>query len=117
VVAACIAAIGVLETEPQHVANLWKNTEYFRKAVQDLGFDTGNSQTPIIPIMTGESRKAKDLSNSLYDKGIFVTPIVYPIVAKDKARIRVQMNAELDRTDLDRAIEALEETAKDLRIV
>jgi glycine C-acetyltransferase len=67
--------------------------------------------------MTGESRKAKDLSNSLYDKGIFVTPIVYPIVAKDKARIRVQMNAELDRTDLDRAIEALEETAKDLRIV
>jgi glycine C-acetyltransferase len=117
VVAACIAAIGVLETEPQHVANLWKNTEYFKKAVQDLGFDTGNSQTPIIPIMTGESRKAKDLSSKLYDKGIFVTPIVYPIVAKDKARIRVQMNAELERTDLDKAIEALRETGKDLRIV
>ena len=117
VVAACIAAIGVLETEPRHVTNLWKNTEYFRKAVQDFGFDTGNSQTPIIPIMTGESRKAKDLSNKLYDKGIFVTPIVYPIVAKDKARVRVQMNAELDQTDLDKAVEALKETGKELRIV
>ena len=71
VVAATIASIDVLETEPQHVENLWKNTRYFKAAVDDLGFNTGKSQTPIIPIIVGESSKAKALSDKLYERGIF----------------------------------------------
>jgi len=111
------AAIDVLETEPQHVENLWRNTNYFKKAVQDLGFNTGKSQTPIIPIIVGESHKAKALSEKLYERGVFVVPIVYPMVARDQARIRVQMHAKLTMEELDKVIEAFEEIGKELEII
>jgi len=117
VVAATIAAIDVLETEPQHVRNLWRNTDYFRKAVQDLGFNTGNSQTPIIPIIVGESSKAKALSDKLYEAGIFVVPIVFPMVARDLARIRVQMHSKLTTEELDKVIGAIEGIGKQLKII
>jgi glycine C-acetyltransferase len=117
VVAATIAAIDVLESEPQHVKNLWKNTNYFKKAVQELGFNTGRSQTPIIPIIVGESSKAKALSDKLYERGVFVVPIVYPMVARDLARIRVQMHAKLTSEELDRVIEAIEVIGKELEII
>jgi glycine C-acetyltransferase len=117
VVAATTAAIDVLETEPQHVQNLWRNTEYFKKAAQDLGFDTGNSQTPIIPIIVGESHKAKALSDRLYQEGVFVVPIVYPMVARDLARIRVQMHAKLTTGQLDTVIEKMEIIGRDLEII
>jgi glycine C-acetyltransferase len=117
VVAATIASIDVLESEPQHVRNLWKNTEYFKKAVDDLGFNTGKSQTPIIPVIVGESSKAKALSDKLYEKGIFVVPIVFPMVARDLARIRVQTNAKLTMEQLDTVIEAIEEIGKQLKII
>ncbi len=117
VVAATIAAIDVLETEPQHVRNLWRNTNYFKKAVQDLGFNTGKSETPIIPIIVGKSSKAKKLSDELYDRGIFVVPIVFPMVAKDLARIRVQMHAQLKTEALDQVIEAIEDIGKKLEII
>ena len=117
VAASTIAAIDVLETEPHHVKNLWDNTDYFKKAVDDLGFNTGRSQTPIIPVIVGESSKAKALSDKLYEKGIFVVPIVFPLVAQDLARIRVQMNAKLTKEQLDTVIEAIEEIGKDLEII
>ena len=117
VVAATIAAIDVLETEPQHVRNLWKNTEYFKKAIDDLGFNTGKSQTPIIPVIVGESSKAKALSDKLYENGIFVVPIVFPMVARDLARIRVQMHAKLTNEELDTVIEAIEDIGKQLEII
>jgi len=117
VVAATIAAIDVLETEPHHVRNLWRNTEHFKKAVEDLGFNTGMSQTPIIPVIVGESSKAKRLSDMLYERGIFVVPIVFPMVARDLARIRVQMNAKLTTEQLDTVIEAIEEIGKELEII
>ncbi len=117
VVAATTAAIDVLETEPQHVKNLWRNTGYFKKAAQDLGFDTGKSQTPIIPIIVGESHKAKALADRLYEDGVFVVPIVYPMVARDLARIRVQMHAKLTTGQLDSVIEKMEAIGRDLDIV
>lgn len=117
VAAACIGAIDVLENEPQHVRNLWKRTDSFRKAMQDLGFDTGRSVTPIIPIMVGESAKAKRLSERLYQEGIFALPIVFPMVAKDKARIRTIMNAALSEEDLAFAIGKFEKIGKELEII
>jgi len=117
VVAATIAAIDVLENEPRHVKRLWKNTRYFKKAVEDLGFDTGLSQTPIIPIIVGESHKAKALADRLYEKSIFVVPIVFPMVAKDRSRIRVQMNSKLKTEQLDTVIESLEYVGKELAII
>jgi glycine C-acetyltransferase len=117
VAAACIAAIDVLESEPQHVRTLWEHTRYFKKAMKDLGFDIGNSQTPITPVMVGESGVAKKLSARLFEEGIFALPIVYPMVARDKARIRTIMNAALTRKDLHFAIGIFEKIGKELRII
>lgn len=117
VAAACIGAIDVLENEPQHVRNLWKRTDYFRKAMNDLGFDTGASVTPIIPVMVGDSAKAKRLSERLYQEGVFALPIVFPMVAKDKARIRTIMNAALSEEDLDLAIGKFEIIGRELGII
>ncbi len=117
VVAACIAAIDVLETEPQHVENLWRNTEYFKEAIRDLGYNTGKTQTPIIPVVVGESSLAKKLSSRLFEEGIFALSIVYPMVAKDEARIRTQMNAALTKDQLDSAIEAFDRIGKELGVI
>lgn len=117
VAAACTAAIDVLETEPQHVKQVWKNREYFLKAMQDLGFDTGNSETPIVPIMCGGSKKAKELANFIWQKGIFALPIVFPMVARDKARIRAQLCTKHTEEQLDSAIHAFEEGGKKLDLI
>ena len=117
VAAACTAAVQVLETEPQHVQTLWDHTRYFKKAMADLGFDTGRSETPITPIMVGESPVAKRLSQRLYDEGVFALPIIFPMVAKDKARIRTIMNAAMSRQDLDYAISAFEKVGRELHII
>lgn len=117
VAAACIAAVDILEKEPQHVQNLWKNTEYFKKTMRDLGFNIGNSTTPITPIIVGESGRAKRLSARLFEEGVFALPIVYPMVAREKARIRTIMNAALTKEDLDFAIGAFEKIGKELHII
>jgi glycine C-acetyltransferase len=111
------AAIDVLETEPNHVKNLWNNTNYFKKQLISIGFDTGNSETPITPVIVGESSVAKKLSKQLFDEGVFALPIVFPMVARDKARIRTMMNAGLSRNDLDKALEILEKLGRKLNIL
>jgi glycine C-acetyltransferase len=117
VAAACIAAIDVLEKEPQHVKKLWDNTAYFKKTMKDLGFNVGNSQTPITPVIVGESGVAKKLSSGLFEEGVFALPIVFPMVARDKARIRTIMNAGLTKADLDFAVNAFKKIGKELRII
>ena len=117
VAAAQLAAIEVLETEPEHVRNLWENTNYFKKELMSLGFDTGDSETPITPVIVGESSIAQKLSDRLYEEGIFALPIVFPMVARDKARIRTMMNAGLTREDLDFALTVFEKLGKELKIL
>ena len=82
-----------------------------------MGFDTGHSETPITPVIVGESSKAKELSNHLYDEGVFALPIVFPMVAQDKARIRTMMNAGLTKEDLNFALEKFEKLGKSLKII
>jgi glycine C-acetyltransferase len=115
--AACIAAIDVLETEEEHVKRLWDNREYFVKGLQQMGYDTGNSQTPIIPAMTGESSKAVELSDGLMKEGILALPIVFPMVARDAARIRNMMNSGLTKEQLDTALAAYEKIGKQIGII
>ncbi len=117
VAAACIAAIDVLENEPQHVEKLWSNTRYFKKALKEMGFDIGSSETPITPVIVGKSGVAKKLSSRLFEEGVFALPIVYPMVATDKARIRTIMNAALTKEDMDYAIDVFEKTGKELEII
>ena len=117
VAAACLAAIDVLETEPEHVTRLWEHTRRFKKAMRDAGFDTGKSETPITPIIVGESHRAKQLSERLFELGVFALPIVFPMVAKDKARIRTIMNAALTPDDVGFAIQSFEKAGKELGII
>ena len=95
VAAAQKAAVEVLMDEPQHHARLWENTRKFRTEMSSLGFDLGVSTTPIIPVMCGDSRVAKDLVMALRDQGIVAGAIVFPMVARDAARVRNQLSAGL----------------------
>ena len=117
VTAACIAAVDVLETEPRHVKRLWSNTRYFKKQLKSLGFDIGQSETPITPVMLGDSAVAKKFSDRLYEEGVFALPIVFPMVARDKARIRNIVTAGLKRDDLDFALTAYEKVGMEHGVV
>ena len=117
VAAACLAAVDVLEHEPAHVERLWSLTRRFQSAMRDLGFDTGRSATPITPIIVGESGRAKQFSARLFELGVFALPIVYPMVAKDQARLRTIMNAALSDDDLAFAIGAFEKAGRELGLV
>ncbi|QLJ52951.1 MAG: 2-amino-3-ketobutyrate coenzyme A ligase [Candidatus Fermentimicrarchaeum limneticum] len=116
-VAAISTAIDVVLEQPKLFDKLWGNTKYFRKKLQKLGFNTGNSQTPIIPVITGESSLAQQLSTKLFEKGIYVNPIVYPMVAMDKARVRNIVTAGHKRKDLDAALAAYEEVGRELKLI
>lgn len=117
VVAACNAAIDVLENEEEHVRRLWDNTRYFKKSLKELGFDIGQSETPITPVIVGESGTAKRLSERLFEEKIFALPIVYPMVALGKARIRTMMNAAISRDDLGFAIDVFAKVGKELGVL
>jgi glycine C-acetyltransferase len=117
VAGASIAAIDVLEKEPQHVKRLRENTRYWKQQLQQLGFDTGRSETPIVPVMMGESHTAKRFSERLFEHGVFALPIVFPMVARDKARIRTMMNAGHNRADLDEALQAFAAVGRELKLI
>tara|TARA_Y100000589_G_scaffold61876_1_gene53052 strand:- start:46083 stop:47264 length:1182 start_codon:yes stop_codon:yes gene_type:complete len=117
VAAAQKAAVEVLMTEPQHHQKLWENTNYFRNELQSIGFDTGVSTTPIIPVMCGESSVAKDFTVELAKDGIMAGAIVFPMVARDKARIRTQMSAGLSREDLDEVLRIFERVGPKLGLI
>lgn len=117
VVASCIAALEVIEKDPSIVKKLWENREYFISGLKKLGFDTGFSQTPIIPVMLKDASLARTFSEQLYDEGIYALPIVFPMVAKDKARIRNQVSAAHTKEDLDEALVAYEKIGKELKVL
>ncbi|MEE2625183.1 MAG: aminotransferase class I/II-fold pyridoxal phosphate-dependent enzyme, partial [Candidatus Thermoplasmatota archaeon] len=117
VAAAQKAAIEVLMEEPQHVARLWENTDYFRGELDALGFDTGVSETPISPVMCGDSKIAQDLSAELRKEGVMVGAIVFPMVARDKARVRTQMSAGLTREELDDVLGKFESCGRTLGLI
>ncbi|MEO8126432.1 MAG: glycine C-acetyltransferase [Bryobacteraceae bacterium] len=112
VAASCIAAFDILEQEPERMENLWKNTDYFRKALVAAGFDTGASQTPIIPIMVGQAKTAFAFSRALFEEGLLATGIGFPTVPEGKARIRTIVTATHTTGQLDQATEILSRVAR-----
>ncbi len=117
VAASNIAALELIEEESERVDKLWKLTEKFKSGIEQLGFDTGNSETPIVPAMIGDSKKAQKLANRLYEEGIFGLAIVYPMVAKGKARIRNQINAGMSMEDIEEVLRVYEKLGKELDLV
>ena len=117
VAGAQLEAIRVLEEEPEHNQRLWDNTNYFIKEMGSMGFNTGFTETPIVPVITGPSDLAVKLSEGLWEEGIYALPIVFPMVARDAARIRNMMNAGHTKEDLDQAIAAYEKVGRSLGII
>lgn len=115
--AAALEAIKILQESDEVVKKLWENVDYLKSEFKKLGFDTGNSQTPIIPVILGDEEIAKTFSTKLFEEGIFATPIIFPMVAKGKARIRVIPSAAHSREDLDFAIKIFAKVAKELKVL
>ncbi len=117
VAASCIAAFDILETEPERIDRLWKNTRYFQGELKRVGFNIGGvntpaTETPITPVIIGEGRAAMDFSRALFDEGVMGTGIAFPTVPEGKARIRLILTSEHTKGQLDRALETLERVAK-----
>jgi glycine C-acetyltransferase len=117
VAAATIEAIRMIQDEPEYLRQLWENTHYFKKGMTDLGFDIGHSQTPITPVMAGESKSAMELSRQLFEEGLFAKPIVFPLVAKDRARVRINVTAQHTKEDLDEALAIFLKVGKRMKLI
>ncbi|MBO3796693.1 glycine C-acetyltransferase [Bacillus subtilis] len=117
VTAACMEAIDVLLEEPEHMERLWENTAYFKAMLVKMGLTLIESQTPILPILIGDEGVAKQFSDQLLSRGVFAQSIVFPTVAKGKARIRTIITAEHTKDELDQALDVIEKTAKELQLL
>ena len=117
VVASCIAAIDVLETEPEIIDRLWENTRFFKEQLTDLGFNTGHSETPITPVIVGEAHQAMALSDKLFERGVFAQGIGFPTVAKGQARLRTMISAAHTQEQLQTALDVIAESGRELGII
>jgi glycine C-acetyltransferase len=116
-VAACLAAVDLLEESTELVDRLWSNADYFKHEMNTLGFNTGVTQTPIVPVMLGEAPLAQQFSRRLFEEGVFAMAIGYPTVPQGKARIRVMNSATHSREDLDQALRIFANVGRELGVI
>ena len=105
VVAACIAALDVIADEPERLTRLWSNAELLKRGLRELGFDTGASQTPITPVITGDEERTQTFARRLFDEGVFCPAIVFPTVGRGSARVRTIVTADHTEEDLREALD------------
>ncbi len=117
VAAACIAAIDVLESEPQLIERLWENTRFFKAGLGKLGFDIGHSETPITPVIVGAGALAMRLSDRLFEEGVFAMGIGFPTVPEDRSRVRTIVTAEHSHEELESCLAAFEKVGRELAII
>lgn len=117
VIGSLIEAIDVIETEPELRRNLWKNITYFKENLLHLGFDLGNSETAIFPIIIGDDYKTKEACRMLHERGIYVNLVLYPAVQRNASRLRMSLMSTHKKEHLDKALNALSEVGKELNII
>jgi glycine C-acetyltransferase len=117
VAAACIAALDVLLEHPEIMEQLWDNTRFFKTGLERLGFNTGISESPITPVIAGDSAKANMLSDRLFEEGVFAQAIGFPTVARDKARVRTIVTATHTREDLQYALDAFAKVGREIGLI
>ena len=115
--AACIAAVELLQQSQEQVAQLWENTHFFQERMRALGFDLGHTQTPITPVMVGDAPRARMFSAQLFSAGIFVQAVTFPTVPRDTARLRVMLSAAHTRQDLEFALETFSRIGQACQII
>ena len=117
VVLACMAALDVLLEEPEIIERLWDNTRFFKEGLHRLGFNTGLSESPITPVIAGDGAKAMQLSDKLFERGVFAQGIAFPTVARDKARVRTIVTATHTREDLQFALDAFAVVGREIGLI
>ena len=117
VAATCLAALDVLEQEPEIIDRLWENTRFFKQGLVALGFDTGMSESPITPVIAGEGSRAMKLSDRLFEEGVFAQGIAYPTVARDRARVRTIVTAAHTRAELQFALDKFKLVGAELGLI
>lgn len=116
-VAACIESVNVLQESTELVDQLWANTAIFKQGMAALGFNTGHSQTPIVPVLLGEAPLAQQFSRRLFEEGVFAMAIGYPTVPMGKARVRAMNSAAHSRQDLEQALDVFERVGRELGVI
>lgn len=116
-VGAAIEAVNILSKSDSLVKKLWQNAEFLKKGLQTAGFDIGHSQTPIIPLMLGDVKLAKEFSTELFNEGVFAKAIGYPTVPQGKARIRIMNSATHSQEDLKKALTVFIKVGKGLKVI
>jgi glycine C-acetyltransferase len=117
VAAACIEALDIIRDEPERLERLWSNTRSFKAGLHELGFDTGESETPITPVITGDEERTQTFARRLFEEGVFTPAIVYPTVGKGRARVRTIVTAEHSDEDLKEALEVFGRVGSELALV
>jgi glycine C-acetyltransferase len=117
VAAACIAAIDVLETEPELIERLWDNARFFKAGLAKLGFNIGHSETPITPVIAGKGALAMKLSDRLFEEGVFAQGIGFPTVPEDLSRVRTIVTAGHTRDELETCLAAFEKVGQELALI
>lgn len=115
--AACLAAVEILQKSSYLVEKLWANAEYIKKGLTEVGFDTGFTQTPIVPLMIGEADRAKEFASRLFQEGVFAVALCFPVVPKGTARIRLMNTAAHSRNDLDFGLSIFEKVGRELGVI
>jgi glycine C-acetyltransferase len=106
-----------METETDLFEKLWDNTRYFKGALKNLGFDIGQSETPITPVIAGTGERAMMLSDRLFQEGVFAQGIGYPTVPEARSRVRTIVTAAHTREELDKAIAAFEKVGREMALI
>ena len=116
-VGACLAAVEILAKSDGLVKKLWQNADFLRRGLKKLGFDTGKSISPIIPLMLGDAKLAQEMAKELFKEGLFAKAIVYPTVPSGRARIRIMNSAGHSRAHLTRALKIFEKVGRKLKVI
>lgn len=114
---ACIESIRLIQEHPEYVERLWDNANYFKEGLKNIGYDIGNSETPITPVIVGDELLAQEFSTKLIENGVYVKPIVYPTVPLGTGRVRNMPNAGHTKEELDNAINIYKQLGKELDII
>ena len=117
VVAACIEALNIIRDEPERLERLWSNTRFFKEGLHALGFDTGMSETPITPVITEDEEKTQAFARRLFEEAVFAPAIVFPTVARGRARVRTIVTAEHTEEDLKEALDVFERVGRELELL
>ncbi|MBI3549402.1 MAG: glycine C-acetyltransferase [Elusimicrobia bacterium] len=117
VVATCLKVLDILESEPQRIEALWRNTRHFKEGLRKAGFDTGASETPITPVIIGDTEKARKFSARLFEEGVFALAIGFPTVAKGRERLRTIVSSGHTPQDLDEALSKFQKVGKELGLI